>query len=176
VFDAQLLATTIVQTLSGLSSKNARGNLTTVEYNLGVKTGKLSSSNKPLELHPPLVALLTASNLVDGIASGEKHNTVRERHRDYQPGTNVVLSCPDANWCVVRKIGACIVWILPGLLLSRRCCNSRMTPVVLTEYLILQTVLANHTRPNEKKMPAGTKAHSGNFLQTREGGRATSTP
>ena len=97
-------------------------------------------------------------------------------HRDYQPGTNVVLSCPDANWCGVRKIGACIVWILPGLLLSRRCCNSRMTPVVLTEYLILQTVLANHTRPNEKKMQAGTKAHSGNFLQTREGGGGTSTP
>ena len=68
-----------------------------MEYNLGVKTGKLSSLNKPLELHPPLVALLVASNLVDGIAGGEKHNTVRERHRDYQPCTNVVLSCPDAN-------------------------------------------------------------------------------
>jgi hypothetical protein len=35
-----------------------------------VKRG--SFSNKPSELHPPLVALLMASNLVDGIVRGEK--------------------------------------------------------------------------------------------------------
>jgi hypothetical protein len=34
----------------------------------------------------------------------KKHNTVRARRRDYKPGTDVVLACPDANWCAVRKI------------------------------------------------------------------------
>ncbi len=65
----------------------------------------MSEIRKPFvnNLKTPLQAILIVEDLIDGTASGEKIQTIREGWRDYKPG-KVVVACPEMAWCCIKEI------------------------------------------------------------------------
>ena len=54
----------------------------------------------------PLYALLVApeTKMREDILSGRKSISIREGHRDYQPGTSVMLCCHIEPWAVMADV------------------------------------------------------------------------
>lgn len=54
-------------------------------------------------LDRPLTALLLAEELIEDTESGHKTVTIRQGHRDYQPG-KVIFACPEVGWSTAKEI------------------------------------------------------------------------
>lgn len=57
-------------------------------------------------LKPPLYALLIAPDVFmrQAIVTGQKDGTIREGHRDYKPGTTLMLCCHLEPWAVMADV------------------------------------------------------------------------